>query len=309
MPELPEVETVRAGLAPALIDATITDIEIFDARSLKRHPGGARDFVSTLTRAKILGVVRRGKFLWLPIEVAGQNRELALVGHLGMSGQMLLRARGEAEDKLTRIVIHVETKKGKSLEFRFIDQRLFGSLAIDELVDTDDGGPGGFTAGKGAKTTWLNKIPQQAAHIRRDPLDENFDLDWVLSRLAKKSSGIKRVLLDQQTVSGIGNIYADEALWLSKLHYDQPANSISKIKAKTLFENIREILARAVSQGGTSFDEQYKNVNGESGYFAVSLNAYGQTGLPCPRCSRPIRRDAWMNRGSHYCPNCQKLRG
>ncbi|MFM6971643.1 MAG: bifunctional DNA-formamidopyrimidine glycosylase/DNA-(apurinic or apyrimidinic site) lyase [Rhodoluna sp.] len=309
MPELPEVETVRAGLAPALIDATISAIEIRDARSLKRHPGDSKDFVKTLKGAKILGVVRRGKFLWMPIEVAGESRELAIVGHLGMSGQMLLRAVGEPEDKLTRVVIRVETKKGKRLEFRFIDQRLFGSLAIDELVATEDGGPGGFTGSKNLKSAWLNKIPTQAAHIRRDPLDANFDLDWVLSRLKKKSSGIKRVLLDQQTVSGIGNIYADEALWASRLHYDQPADSISTAKAKELFENIRAILARAVGEGGTSFDEKYKNVNGESGYFAVSLNAYGQTGLPCARCGKPIRRDSWMNRGSHYCPNCQKLRG
>jgi formamidopyrimidine-DNA glycosylase len=117
------------------------------------------------------------------------------------------------------------------------------------------------------------------------------------------------VLLDQQTLSGIGNIYADESLWRSKLHYDQPASSLSAAKAKELLAHVREILAKAVAEGGTSFDEQYKNVNGESGYFSVSLNAYGMTGLPCSRCGTQIKRDNWMNRGSHFCPKCQKLKG
>jgi formamidopyrimidine-DNA glycosylase len=148
----------------------------------------------------------------------------------------------------------------------------------------------------------------QAAHITRDPLDADFDEPSVLAKFKKKNSGIKRVLLDQQTLSGIGNIYADEALWRSKLHYDQPAATLSTAKAKELLENVRQILTKAVEEGGTSFDEQYKNVNGESGYFAVSLNAYGMTGEPCNRCGREIKRDSWMNRGSHYCPNCQKLK-
>jgi formamidopyrimidine-DNA glycosylase len=307
MPELPEVETVRAGLAPALTNAVIQKIEILDVRSLKRHPGSASDFVSNLTGAKILGVVRRGKFLWLPLEIKGQNRQLALVGHLGMSGQMLLRTPGAEEDKLTRVKITALTARGKSVEFRFIDQRIFGSLAIDQLVPTPDGLPGGFAA-KTKRGDWLNLIPSQAHHIARDPLDENFDETQVLAKFKKKNSGIKRVLLDQQTLSGVGNIYADEALWQTKLHYDQPASSISAAKAKELLQAVREILAKAVAQGGTSFDEQYKNVNGESGYFAVSLNAYGMTGEPCSRCGRPIKRENWMNRGSHFCPNCQKLR-
>ena len=308
MPELPEVETVRAGLAPALTNATVKSIEILDSRSLKRHLAGPKDFVKTLVGAKILGVVRRGKFLWMPLEVAGKSEPLALVGHLGMSGQMLLRKPGAPEDKLTRVVIHAETPRGIAIEFRFIDQRIFGSLAIDELVNTADGNPGGYSQGVGRGKWWQNLIPKSAAHIARDPLDENFDPETVKSKFKKKASGVKRVLLDQQVLSGVGNIYADEALWQTRLHYDQPAATLSTAKAKELLENVRQILAKAVEEGGTSFDEQYKNVNGESGYFAVSLNAYGMTGLPCNRCGRQIKRDSWMNRGSHYCPNCQKLR-
>ena len=308
MPELPEVETVRAGLAPALTNATVKAIDILDVRSLKRHLAGPKDFVKTLVGAKILGVVRRGKFLWMPLEIAGERQPLALVGHLGMSGQMLLRKPGSAEDKLTRVVIHAETPRGKQIEFRFIDQRIFGSLAIDELVPTPDALPGGFSDGVGTGKWWLNLIPKAAAHIARDPLDPDFDFELVKAKFKKKASGVKRVLLDQQVLSGVGNIYADEALWQSKLHYDQPANTISAATFNQLTAAIQKILKDAVAQGGTSFDEQYKNVNGESGYFDVSLNAYGMTDQPCPRCGTAIKREAWMNRGSHFCPKCQKAR-
>lgn len=314
MPELPEVETVRAGLAPALTNATVKSIEILDVRSLKRHLAGSSDFVSTLTGAKILAVVRRGKFLWMPLELADSARaaagdkKLALVGHLGMSGQMFLRKKSDPEDKLTRVIISVETARGKEVEFRFIDQRIFGSLAIDELVETEDGRPGGFSQTPAAGKWWQHLIPATAAHIARDPLDESFDAERVRAKFAKKRSGIKRVLLDQQVLSGVGNIYADEALWSTKLHYDQPADSISRATFELLIAEVRRILEAAVAEGGTSFDEQYKNVNGESGYFEVSLNAYGMTDRPCNRCGRPIKRDSWMNRGSHFCPSCQKLR-
>jgi formamidopyrimidine-DNA glycosylase len=233
--------------------------------------------------------------------------DFALVGHLGMSGQMLIRDAGAEPDKLTRIVIHVEALDGAPLEFRFVDQRIFGSLQIDELVPTADGGLGGFTESQNRSGEWANKIPRSAAHISRDPLDPEFNLSAVISRMRGKNSGIKRVLLDQGVVSGIGNIYADEALWAAKIHYDRAAKDISAAKLGVLMSEVQGILARAVEAGGTSFDEQYKNVNGESGYFEVSLNAYGQTDRPCNRCGTPIRRDSWMNRGSHFCPKCQKL--
>ncbi len=317
MPELPEVETVRAGLAPALTNAVITAVEVLDARSLKRHQGGVEDFKATMVGSKILAVVRRGKFLWLPLELpSGRSgfHQIAMVGHLGMSGQMLLRTPGFTDDKLTRVIVKATAEDGEEIEFRFVDQRIFGSLAIDELIPTADGLPGGFSDGleigiDGKLNWWVNLIPASAAHITRDPLDQHFDQKFVLDKFKKKNSGIKRVLLDQQTLSGIGNIYADEALWRSKLHYDQPASSLSSAQARDLLAHVREILAKAVAEGGTSFDEQYKNVNGESGYFAVSLNAYGMTGTPCKRCGTLIKRDSWMNRGSHFCPKCQKLKG
>ena len=310
MPELPEVETVRAGLAPSLTGAVITGVEVLDERSLKRHPGGTADFVESLTGCRIEAVVRRGKFLWLPLTAPDDRFKgpVALVGHLGMSGQMLLRDVGAEPDKLTRVVISAQETNGQAVEFRFVDQRIFGSLAIDDLVPTADSKAGGFSAGVLAESPLLRLIPRSAAHIARDPLDEDFDLAGVVAKFAKKNSGIKRVLLDQNLLSGIGNIYADEALWRAKLHYDQPAASLSRAKARELLEHVRVILQDAVAEGGTSFDEQYKNVNGESGYFAVSLNAYGMTGRPCNRCGKPIKRDSWMNRGSHFCPRCQRLK-
>ena len=290
MPELPEVETVRAGLAEFITGATIDDVEIFDARSLKRHQPGPSDFVNTLSGSKIRSVVRRGKFLWMPLD----TEPLALVGHLGMSGQMLVRTPDFEPDKLTRVILHFTAESGKMFQMRFVDQRIFGSLAIDNLVSTDD---------ETGET-----IPVTASHIARDPLDPNFSEAAVVAKLRTRSAGIKKILLDQQLMSGVGNIYADEALWRAKLHYDQPANSLSIAKTKELIAHVTEILAAAVKVGGTSFDEQYKNVNGESGYFEISLNAYGMTGRPCNRCGKPIKRESWMNRGSHFCPNCQKLR-
>jgi formamidopyrimidine-DNA glycosylase len=290
MPELPEVETVRAGLAEFITGATIDDVEIFDARSLKRHRPGPNDFATTLVGSKIVSVVRRGKFLWMPLNAS----PLALVGHLGMSGQMLVRTPDFEPDKLTRVILHFTAKGGKKYQMRFVDQRIFGSLAIDELISTAD------ETGE--------SIPTTAAHIARDPLDQHFDMASVIAKLRKRSAGIKKILLDQQLMSGVGNIYADEALWRARLHYDQPANSLSVAKTKELINHVTEILAAAVKVGGTSFDEQYKNVNGESGYFEISLNAYGMTGRPCNRCGKAIRRESWMNRGSHFCPNCQKLR-
>ena len=294
MPELPEVETVRAGLEASVVGARVANVIVHDVRSLKRHQGSPANFIETLKGQTIDSVVRRGKFLWLPL----RGSDLSLIGHLGMSGQMLLRTPGFEADKLNRVTIELEAAEGP-LEFRFVDQRIFGSLALDPLIATDDGGAGGFGSP-------IRLIPTQAAHIARDPLDPEFDERRVLGLFKKKNSGIKRVLLDQGVLSGIGNIYADEALWRAKLHYDKPANAISSAKAKELLAHVREILARAVEAGGTSFDEQYKNVNGESGYFEVSLNAYGMTGRPCKRCGTAIKRENWMNRGSHFCPKCQK---
>jgi formamidopyrimidine-DNA glycosylase len=288
LPELPEVEVVRAGLEPATTGARVDRVDVLETRSLRRHRGPSEDFVERLTGATFAAPERRGKFLWLPV---GDD---ALVVHLGMSGQVLLRDRDAPRDRLTRIVIDVTHPESGPLRIDFVDQRIFGSMALDELVPTPDA-PG-------------DRNPSQVAHIARDPMDPLFDDRGFLAKLAKKDTTIKRALLDQSLISGIGNIYADEALWAARVHYDQPTRSLSRARATTLLAEVRLVLGKALAEGGTSFDYQYVNVNGASGYFSQSLNAYGQTGLPCPRCGRPIVRETFMNRGSHFCAFCQRIR-
>ena len=313
MPELPEVEIVRAGLEPVVTGATVASVEIFDERSLRRHDGPSEDFVQRLVGSEFGVPQRRGKFMWIPLtfqmqvpethtrEIAVPSAPLAsaspafgtadaLVVHLGMSGQVLLRDLG-VEDLRTRIRIELQHPTLGPRRLNFVDQRIFGSMAIDELVPTDHG----------------ETVPSAVAHIARDPLDPRFDEAGFLSRLAKRSTGIKRALLDQRLVSGVGNIYADEALWGARIHYDQPTATLSKAKATLLLSEVRAVFHQALAEGGTSFDEQYKNVNGTSGYFERSLKAYGQQGEPCHRCGRLIVRERFMNRGSHFCPHCQRL--
>ncbi|MEP6842767.1 MAG: bifunctional DNA-formamidopyrimidine glycosylase/DNA-(apurinic or apyrimidinic site) lyase [Pseudolysinimonas sp.] len=295
MPELPEVEVVRSGLEPAVTGATVTRVEVLDERSLRRHDGPSEDFVQRLTGA-VLGVPqRRGKFLWVPIaEPTGVAPTEALTIHLGMSGQVLLRERAAARDRLTRVVLEVRHPEHAELRIDFVDQRIFGSMALDRLVPAAD------DAGQ-----W---VPAQVAHIARDPLDPRFDDRAFLAALARKQTTIKRALLDQTLISGIGNIYADESLWAARVHYDQPTATLSRARAATLLDEVRIVLSKALAEGGTSFDAQYVNVNGASGYFSHSLNAYGRQGEPCPRCGRPIVRESFMNRGSHFCAFCQKVR-
>jgi formamidopyrimidine-DNA glycosylase len=304
VPELPEVEVVRAGLAPAITGATVASVTVFDERSLRRHPGPAEDFVDRLVGRSFTGAVRRGKFLWLPLACPGSSRfdppGEAVVMHLGMSGQLLLRDR-QTDDALTRVRIELNHPELGPLRLNFADQRIFGSMSIDELVPTGDG----KAAGLGSDEPL---IPTQVSHIARDPLDPAFGERLFLDRLAKRNTGIKRALLDQSLISGVGNIYADEALWAAKVHYDQPTSALTRPRARKVLAEVRAVLEKALGEGGTSFDAQYVNVNGASGYFSHSLNAYGRQGLPCPRCGRPIVREQFMNRGSHFCAFCQRIR-
>jgi formamidopyrimidine-DNA glycosylase len=289
VPELPEVEVVRAGLAPAATGARVERVEVLEPRSLRRHPGPVEDFVARLTGSVFAEPQRRGKFMWLPIS----GDDSALVVHLGMSGQVLLREHDAPRDRLTRIVLDVRHPEHGALRIDFVDQRIFGSMAIDDLVDAPDqpGRPG--------------RIPSHVAHIARDPLDPLFDDDRFLTALARKDTTVKRALLDQTLVSGIGNIYADEALWAARIHYDEPTRTLGRARATALLAEVRLVLAAALAEGGTSFDAQYVNVNGASGYFSRSLHSYGREGQPCDRCGAPIVRERFMNRSSFFCGRCQ----
>ncbi|MGO2659534.1 MAG: bifunctional DNA-formamidopyrimidine glycosylase/DNA-(apurinic or apyrimidinic site) lyase [Mycetocola reblochoni] len=312
MPELPEVEVVRHGLEPAVTGARVLSVDVLDPRALKRHGGDADNFERWLTGRTLSSAVRRGKFLWFPL-AAGAVTERddaggpapepqALVAHLGMSGQMLLREPGMV-DRLTRIAVLLDSPGHGEVQLNFVDQRLFGSLARDVLLPTGDGAPGGWA---GRRREDAAVIPSQVAHIARDALDPALDMPALVATIGRKASAIKRVLLDQTVVSGIGNIYADEALWAARIHGETPASRLDPATVEGLLEAVRSVLRRALAEGGTSFDAQYVNVNGASGYFAHSLNAYGQAGRPCPRCGEPIVRESFMNRGSHFCPRCQR---
>ena len=305
MPELPEVEVVRAGLDPAVTGATVIGVSVLDERALTRHSGSGAEFEAALTGRVLQSAARRGKFLWIPLRptaphAAGPSE--ALVAHLGMSGQLLLRSPGAEPERHERVRLDIHHPEHGELAIVFADQRTFGSLALDALVPTPDAAPGGWG-------THDPSVPSQVAHISRDPLDPAFRDRAFRDVLGRKDSAIKRVLLDQTTISGVGNIYADEALWLARIHPETPARRLPTRAVNRLLSDVRGVLEQALAEGGTSFDAQYVNVNGQAGYFAHSLNAYGRTGEPCPRCGHPIVRVSFMNRSSHYCPHCQKLRG
>jgi len=300
VPELPEVEVVRAGLEPAVTGALVLGVEVLDERALTRHDGDGADFERRLTGRTIAAAVRRGKFLWLPIGEDDGGDE-AVVGHLGMSGQLLLREPDAPRERHERVRLAIQHPVHGELAVVFSDQRTFGSLAIDRLAPTPDGRAGGL--GSDAAT-----VPTQVAHIARDPLDPAFDDRAFRAALARKRVDVKRVLLDQTVVSGIGNIYADEALWASRIHPETTAAALSTRTVNTLLAEVRAVLQKALAEGGTSFDAQYVNVNGQAGYFAHSLNAYGRTGEPCPRCGTPLVRVSFTNRSSHFCPRCQRRR-
>jgi formamidopyrimidine-DNA glycosylase len=323
LPELPEVEVVRRGLARWVRGRTITSVDVVDPRSIRRHAHGTEDFVGNLENAKVLDVVRRGKFLWMPLAEStskeqaalddgastngptpNNNGMVALMAHLGMSGQLLMQSPEVPDEKHLKVRIRLSPSEGMPEQLRFVDQRIFGGLFVTTLVPTDDGGPGGESE------TPLPLIAEEASHIARDPLDPFFSREDFHRRLTAKRTGIKRALLDQSLVSGIGNIYADEALWRARLHYARPTETLRRPDTTRLLDCVRDVMNDALAAGGTSFDSLYVNVNGASGYFARSLNAYGQEGAPCPRCAaegRPgiIRRDQFMNRSSYTCPVCQ----
>ena len=277
MPELPEVETVRRGLEPWLAGKKIKELEVL-------HQGAHRATtylpLNAVNGARIESIRRRGKFLWFALD-----RDFALVAHLGMSGQFIVRKKSAPLENHARARIDFGDR---IKEIRFIDQRTFGWLAIDDLVETQRGA-----------------VPRSMQHIAADIFDPDYSEEKVIANIKRRKSEIKKVLLNQEIVSGIGNIYADEALWYSKVHPERIASSLSESEIRKILKSVRKVMERALKAGGTTFDDLYINVNGESGYFEISLRAYGQDGRSCRRCGEIIRRIAFANRSSHFCPRCQ----
>jgi formamidopyrimidine-DNA glycosylase len=283
MPELPEVETVRAGIDRHVVGRTVATAQVLNARAVRRDPAGPGGFAAAMAGRTFLRAERRGKYLWFALD----DTE-ALLAHLGMSGQLLV---GDPGRPLSPHVRARFTFTDDGPDLRFTDQRTFGHLMLVPLVYPEDRS---------------RVVPGPIAHIAPDPLEAAFDQKIFAARLALKKTQVKRALLDQSLISGIGNIYADEALWRARLHWARPTDTLKRTEVSRLLEAVREVLTEALKAGGTSFDALYVNVNGESGYFDRSLNAYGREGEPCARCGSAIRRDAFMNRSSYSCPRCQK---
>ncbi|MCP9944455.1 bifunctional DNA-formamidopyrimidine glycosylase/DNA-(apurinic or apyrimidinic site) lyase [Streptomyces somaliensis] len=280
MPELPEVEVVRRGLERWVSGRTVAAVEVLHPRAVRRHLGGGPDFASRLAGHRFGAARRRGKYLWLPLA----DTDASVLGHLGMSGQLLVRPEAAPDERHLRVRVRFDDTSGT--ELRFVDQRTFGGLSLHD--NTPDG------------------LPDAIAHIARDPLDPAFDAAAFHAALRLRRTTIKRALLDQSLISGVGNIYADEALWRSRLHYDRPTALFTRPRSYELLGHVRDVMNAALAAGGTSFDSLYVNVNGESGYFDRSLDAYGREDEPCRRCGTPVRRRPWMNRSSYFCPRCQR---
>lgn len=340
MPELPEVETVRAGLADHSLGRPVQAVRVLDARSLRRHLPGPAHFEAALTGRTLRGAYRRGKYLWLTLsEPDGALADEALVVHLGMSGQLLVRdepgdgsgsdsgndsearAAFDEQPRHLRVALELgpaearpeETSEGEGRtgqRLLFVDQRIFGGMFLSPLVPDV---PAAVATNKAAPGEVPEHflVPEAVKHIARDPLDEFFDPAAVRRKFLRTSSGIKKVLLDQSVISGVGNIYADEALWRARLHYAKPARTLSAAQTRELLEAVTQVLRESLAAGGTSFDALYVNVLGESGYFERSLNAYGRAGEPCHRCAEAGRtslivREPFQNRSSYRCPHCQR---
>jgi formamidopyrimidine-DNA glycosylase len=283
VPELPEVEVVRRGLERWVAGRTIAAVEVHHPRAVRRHLEGVQHFTTALTGRTLTAAHRRGKYLWLPMaEADGGAADQALVAHLGMSGQLLVEKPEEPDEVHLRARFRF-TDGGR--ELRFVDQRTFGGLAVEDA-------PG-------------DGIPPRLAHIAIDPLDPGFDADAFSAALRRRRTEVKRALLDQTLIGGVGNIYADEALWRARLHGARPTDKLTRAQVADLLDGVRDVLSEALAQGGTSFDSLYVDVNGQSGYFSRFLAVYGQADRPCPRCGTPIHRESFMNRSSYSCRQCQ----
>ena len=351
MPELPEVETVRAGIADHSLSRPVRSVRVVDARSLRRHLPGPAQFEAALTGRALRGAYRRGKYLWLTLsEPDGTLADEALVVHLGMSGQLLVRdepgeasesesasetearAAFDAKPRHLRVALELgpagatgsaasTNRASAGQRLLFVDQRIFGGMFLSPLVPdvpaavaTNKAAPGESAPGEVPERFLVPEhflVPEAVKHIARDPLDEFFDPAAVRRKFLRTSSGIKKVLLDQSVISGVGNIYADEALWRARLHYAKSARTLSAAQTRELLEAVTQVLHESLAAGGTSFDALYVNVLGESGYFERSLNAYGRAGEPCHRCAEAGRttlmvREPFQNRSSYRCPHCQR---
>jgi formamidopyrimidine-DNA glycosylase len=282
---------VRRGVADHALGRTVASVEVLHPRAVRRQPGGAAELADRLIGRTLVAARRRGKFLWVDLLGPDGDPDGAVLVHLGMSGQLLVQPAERPDE--THLRVRVRFDDGRS-ELRFVDQRTFGGLTAVDTVDVSDGGG-------------PELLPTPVAHIGRDPLDPRFDLEAAVGAYRRRRTELKRALLDQTVVSGIGNIYADEALWRAQLHSLRPTARLTRPEGRRVLTAALEVMGEALAAGGTSFDALYVDVHGESGYFERSLAVYGREDEPCLRCGTAIVRSSFTNRSSYWCPTCQKV--
>lgn len=281
MPELPEVEVVRRGVHAAFVGRTLSRVDVRHERAVRRHAGGPADFGARLVGRRITDTGRRGKYLWLNLDDGA-----ALVLHLGMSGQLRATDGVLGVDHCAK---HLRIRFGFTNGDRFldfVDQRTFGSSFVTAQMPAAS-------------------IPTELRQLAPDPLDVRFDAAAVARRIASSRSEVKRQLLDQTRVSGIGNIYADESLWRARVHWATPGVALPSDQIQQMLIAAADVMREAIAAGGTSFDALYVDLNGARGDFSRQLDAYGRAGLPCRRCGTAIVRERFAGRSSFRCPNCQ----
>lgn len=287
MPELPEVETLRRDLEKEVIGKRIKAVEVTGDRAVRRHK--AKDeFISRLEGRKITGVQRKGKYLVVALEATaaptGEKVSDVLVVHLGMSGQ-LLRAKSAREPLAKHNHVVITFSQGGQL--RFVDPRTFGELFVTAADEVE-------------------KVVPELAHLGFDPIDDVMSWNRFSDLLHAKRTKLKPLLMDQQFLAGIGNIYADEILWGAGLRYDRPSDSLSSQEVRRLYRSIVETLQEAIKHRGSSLaDEQYRDLFGELGDFQNQHKVYDREGKPCRRCRSPIARVKLSGRSTFLCEQCQ----
>jgi len=299
MPELPEVETVRAVLSRELSGKKIKGVTVTNGKLTKRHKS-VKEFRSLLEGTTVKSVGRLGKYL-----VIGLDSGNHLVVHFGMSGQLLRsKSAKDVKPKHTHVVITL-TQGG---ELRYVDPRMFGELFVS--VAPPEGvkievSPYARLAVGGDGVALRGKVPE-LADLGIDPVEDVVGWDRFAAILRDRTTPLKALLTDQHVIAGIGNIYADEILYTAGLRYDRPSGSLSTIEVRRLHRSIGEVLAEAIKHGGSTLqDEQFVDPDGKPGGYQLLHHVYGREGEACHRCRTPIEKVTVRGRATYYCPNCQ----
>lgn len=290
MPELPEVETIRQGLEAHTTGKEVISANADDSRLFRNNSSGSEAVLNLVSNRTITGWERRGKFMWMGLS----DTDEVLVTHLGMSGQVLYDSHEKASPQKH---VHLQLTLADGSSLRFKDPRTFGHLTVSKLIQAQP---------QPQPRTQRRLIPEILAHIGPDPLEGAWDSNVSWEKLRSSTRKVKMVLLDQQVVSGIGNIYADEALFRSGIHGLRELRSLELAQWETLIGNAAAVMREALAQGGTSFDAQYVDAEGNPGYFARSLDVYGRKGQPCVKCAGMLSRVVIGGRSHFYCSTCQR---